>query len=309
VSDHRWQGYSHEELYRQLHTGPGPGASHGAATRWSALATALADIDADVRKGVMNSHSEWSGSAGDSARDGLHPLSNWAQQAASSADVMRVSHELQAEYVSSARAEMPPPVPVAAEEPSGLMTGLTHLLGAQTDYEIAEAASDAAEQRAFDVMKAYQANTEANTATLGEFTSPPPVAAGIAPLAGAAGIAARQAVRARLARARRPGATAGTRSTRSTARRTTAPPKPVAAQPNPANTQSAATTPAGTQPATAKPAAQPPPAATQAAPPPRDTAPAPRDEQPDYHLVAREDVLDGEAGVSQAVIGQRVPHS
>ena len=50
------------------------------------------------------------------------------------------SAERQAGYVSKARADMPAPVAVTAEQPGALVTGLTHLFGGQTDHEKQEAA-------------------------------------------------------------------------------------------------------------------------------------------------------------------------
>ncbi|MBP2474665.1 hypothetical protein JOF53_003537 [Crossiella equi] len=173
MGDHRWQGYSHEELYRQLHTGPGPAASAASITRWQDMSRALADIDADIKSALANSRTGWTGKAADAATGALHPLAQWALEARQGAEAMRQSAELQAEYVGKARADMPEPKAVTAEQPSKLVTGIVHLFGGQTDYEVQEAAQSAAEQRAFEVMEVYQTSTAANTSSLGQFTAPP----------------------------------------------------------------------------------------------------------------------------------------
>lgn len=173
MSDHRWQGYSHEELYRQLHNGPGPAASAASIRRWSDMSAALADIDADIKQALGNSRAGWTGKAADAADAALHPLARWARDAQAGAELMRLSAELQAEYIGKARADMPAPKEVTAEKPNPLVTGVVHLFGGQTDYEVQEAAKAAAEQRAFEVMEVYQTSTAANTATLGQFTKPP----------------------------------------------------------------------------------------------------------------------------------------
>ena len=48
ASGNRWQGYSHQQLYNMLHSGPGPAAAGTAADRWSTMAGALSDIQQDI---------------------------------------------------------------------------------------------------------------------------------------------------------------------------------------------------------------------------------------------------------------------
>ncbi|WP_447004315.1 PPE domain-containing protein [Saccharothrix isguenensis] len=170
---HRWSGYSHEELYRQINSGPGPKASHASMERWQGVSTALTDINAELLDGVQRSGATWESPAADRARGGLNPLAAWAEDARSGAEVMRISAELQADYISKARSDMPPPVKVTAEEPNLLVSALTNLVGGQTDYEKQEKAQNAAEQRAREVMTTYASSTVSNTSTLGQFHQPP----------------------------------------------------------------------------------------------------------------------------------------
>ncbi|GDY29153.1 PPE domain-containing protein [Gandjariella thermophila] len=189
--DHRWQGYTHEELFTKLNSGPGPSASAASAERWRGVADALAEIDQELSRGVAASGAAWEGVAAEAARAGIGPLAEWAAQARTSADVMRLSAELQADYVSKARAEMPRPVAVTSEQPGAVVRGLTHLFGGQTDYENQEAERSAAEQRAFQVMADYESNTASNTSSLGRFGPPPEVVGAAAPMHGdSAGAAA-----------------------------------------------------------------------------------------------------------------------
>lgn len=181
----RWQGYTHQELYDMLHTGPGGSAAGTAADRWSGLSSSLADIQQDISAGVTASGAAWTGGAADAARDALGPLGDWARQASNAAEVMRVSTELQGSLLGRARADMPAPVPVTAERPSGLTTTIAHLFGAQTDYEIQEAASNAATQKAYQVMLDYESGTQDNTETLGEFGLPPELVVDTAPITSA----------------------------------------------------------------------------------------------------------------------------
>ncbi|USX50907.1 PPE domain-containing protein [Lentzea sp. HUAS12] len=171
--DHRWQGYSHKELYERIHSGPGPSASFASMERWQGVSAALTEINDDLHKGITLSGAKWQGKAAEMAQSGLNPVAAWADSARTGSDVMRYSAELQAGYISKARADMPAPVAVTAEQPGALVTGLTHLFGGQTDHEKQEAAQDAAERRAREVMSTYASSTSANTSTLGQFSQPP----------------------------------------------------------------------------------------------------------------------------------------
>ena len=182
AADTRWQGYSHQELYDQLNSGPGAQAAAPAADTWAGLSQALDELQQDIGAGVRASGASWEGIAADSARDALGPLGDWAQQASSAADLMRVSTELQAGLLAKARADMPVPVQVTAEQPNGLVTALQHLIGEQTDHEIQEAAANAAEQQAFQVMAQYESGTFDNTATLGDFAPPPDLVVDTSPI-------------------------------------------------------------------------------------------------------------------------------
>ncbi|MBB5805970.1 hypothetical protein F4560_005738 [Saccharothrix ecbatanensis] len=170
---HRWSGYSHEELYRQINSGPGPKASHASMERWQGVSTALTEINTELLSGVQRSGATWEGAAADKARGGLNPLAAWADDARAGAEVMRISAELQADYISKARSDMPPPVKVTAEQPNLLVSAFTNLVGGQTDYEKQEKAQNAAEQRAREVMTTYASSTVSNTSTLGQFHQPP----------------------------------------------------------------------------------------------------------------------------------------
>jgi hypothetical protein len=173
MGDHRWQGYSHQELYERIHAGPGPAASFTSMERWQGVSAALSEINDDLHNGITASGAKWQGKASEMAQAGLNPIAAWADNARTGADVMRYSAELQAGYISKARADMPSPVVVTAEQPGALITGLTHLFVGQTDHEKQEAAQDAAERRAREVMSTYASSTTANTSTLGQFSQPP----------------------------------------------------------------------------------------------------------------------------------------
>jgi hypothetical protein len=172
---HRWRGYSHDELYRKIHAGPGAAASTAAISRWADMSSVLSEVTGDLHGAIETAGATWQGVSAENAWAGLGPLGTWADDARVGADVMKLSAELQAEYVSKARSDMPKPLPVTAERPSSIESGLAHLVGVQTDFERQEATQSAAEQRAYDVMSTYESSTKDNTSTLGRFTRPPTV--------------------------------------------------------------------------------------------------------------------------------------
>lgn len=179
--DVRWRGYTHQELYNAINSGPGAGASAAPAARWGAISSALGEIGDDLTSGLAATVDGWSGGAASSAYSGIAKLAHWADDAHTAADYLRTSTEVQADYVTKARADMPPPVKVPQPGPCDILGGLTQLFFGQIDAEIIEAAQDAAATRAFEVMSTYETNTAANTGSLHGFQAPPQVVAPTVP--------------------------------------------------------------------------------------------------------------------------------
>jgi hypothetical protein len=175
--DVRWRGYSHQELYDAINSGPGAAASADPAARWDAISGALSEIGGDLSSGIGTAHQHWSGAAAESALGGIAQLARWAHDAQANAASVRASAEAQADYVTQARATMPVPVKAPEPGPAGWLGGLVSLFTGQLDAEIIEAAQDAAATRAFEVMSTYEHNTATNTGSLRAFDAVPVVTA------------------------------------------------------------------------------------------------------------------------------------
>jgi hypothetical protein len=185
MGDHRWRGYDHPELYKMIHEGPGPGASNTMDERWGSIATTLDQINSDLNQGLAKLGANWEGVAADSTRQGLSPLGQWATDAQTGANVMKISAQDQANFVSTARSSMPEPVPVTTESPSALQMvaagasgnpfAIADVIRQQNDHEAQEARQSAAADKAVEVMQTYQSNSEWNSNTLGQFVAPPDV--------------------------------------------------------------------------------------------------------------------------------------
>jgi hypothetical protein len=176
--DVRWRGYTHQELYDAINSGPGPAASADPAARWDAISTALAEIGGDLTSGIGAAHEHWGGAAAEAALNGIAQLARWANDAHATAADVRASAEVQADYITQARADMPEPVKAPEPGPSGWLGDLVSLFTGQVDAEIIEAAQDAAATRAFEVMSTYEHNTAANTGSLRAFDPVPVVTFG-----------------------------------------------------------------------------------------------------------------------------------
>jgi PPE family protein len=168
----RWRGHTHEELYQLLHDGPGAAASAAPSRRWAALATTLTEIGANLDAALNRAGQGWTGRAAGAAYDQLAGTATWADTAAEQAAAMRESVETQADNIARARAEMPAPENVPSPEPDPTVPAVAGLVGTATDLEPVEAAASAGEQRAYEVMAAYERDSTRTAGALAEFAAP-----------------------------------------------------------------------------------------------------------------------------------------
>ncbi|SFR18478.1 PPE family protein [Lentzea waywayandensis] len=184
MTDHRFQGYGHPELYKMINSGPGVSASIPVEQGWKTIAATLAQIDADLHTGLSKMGADWESDAADAAQGALSPLAEWAGFAETGATTMESSARLQGEYIADARKKMPEVVPITTEKPgfldiaAGALTGpagMAHVVGQQVDHERQEAAADNAAAKAVQVMEDYQSDSRWNSSTLGDFPTPPQV--------------------------------------------------------------------------------------------------------------------------------------
>ena len=184
----RWRGHEHRELYTMINSGPGAKASDAQNQYWSSLTAELKDIDDQLNKALSGMKATWEGAAADNANSGTTPLQTWAGDAQTGSSVMHASTVDQAEFVSTARAEMPEPVEVTTPAPSfwdkatagaALLTGdagpAAAVAAQSSDHEAQEAAKEKAAQKAVDTMQTYDSNSTWNRNTLGTFVPPPDV--------------------------------------------------------------------------------------------------------------------------------------
>jgi hypothetical protein len=173
-------------MYKMINSGPGAGASNAQTAYWSGLTEELGHIDKDLNDALGKLQTSWQGLASADATTAINPLQQWAGDTQTATSVMRISSEDQANFVSTARAEMPKPVEVTTPAPSGWQqagAGVMAVFGnpgpalavvqQSADHEAQEAAQAAAAQKAVDTMETYESNSTWNRNTLGTFVPPP----------------------------------------------------------------------------------------------------------------------------------------
>jgi hypothetical protein len=168
----RWRGFTHRDLYLMLHDGPGAAASAEPSRRWAEIASTLTEIGQDLQKALDLTGSGWTGRAAGAAYSRLSTTVAWANATGTSAGAMRTAVEDQANHIAKARAEMPKPEDVPATQPDPTVAPALQVVGAQTDAEAAEAAASSAEERAVEVMTAYETSTSGTTGGLATFAKP-----------------------------------------------------------------------------------------------------------------------------------------
>ena len=171
----RWQGFSHEDLYKMLHDGPGAAASAEPSRRWAEVASTLTEIGQDLKKALDLTGDGWTGPAAGAAYERLSTTVEWAATTGAGAATMRTSVEDQATHIAKARAAMPKPEGAPAAAPDPTVAPVVTVIQTQTDAEAAEAAASAAHETAVAVMTAYENDTNTTTAALATFTAPEPL--------------------------------------------------------------------------------------------------------------------------------------
>src|SRR5947208_11999435 len=118
----RWDGHSHKEIYDWMQSA-NPKASTEQSTYWDGLTKELEKIDGDLQKELGRINASWEGQAAEHTKDGLTPLAQWAGKAQTGSTVMKVSADLQASNISTAKHAVPKPVEVNTPEPGFMEKG------------------------------------------------------------------------------------------------------------------------------------------------------------------------------------------
>lgn len=113
-----WMTFSHEDLYKMVHTGVNLEGAQNAATNWKKIGEDIAGVRESLLKAVEDSTVGWDSESARLARDGLTEVTNWVDDTATYAHKVSAAITTETSNVEAARAAMPPPpAPPAAPVP------------------------------------------------------------------------------------------------------------------------------------------------------------------------------------------------
>ncbi|HWM56508.1 MAG TPA: hypothetical protein VNO83_01640, partial [Pseudonocardia sp.] len=173
MSDVRWEGMTHAEIFRRVQAGPGRGASAAVESAWVDTESVIRGIEEGLVAAIEQAGSGWEGAAADATRAGLTPLGRWAADAVGDARLTAGGVQAQGEQAAWLRSAMPSPTTPLWDEPAGRPA--PDPLYILEDVEALErrGAEDAAQ--AVHLMNTYTSNSYANISAMDYWTVPPPV--------------------------------------------------------------------------------------------------------------------------------------
>jgi hypothetical protein len=176
VSDIRWEGYSHEEIYAAVHQGPGRSISAAAEAAWAATEALILRVDERIAAAMAQSAGGWEGSAAEATRTAMTPLGQWALDSANDAKITAQAVSTQGEQARELRNAMPEPNTAQFEAEYGrALTDPTYIFHGRDDLQAAEQESANRAARAIDLMNGYTNNSYENRSHMDYWTLPPQV--------------------------------------------------------------------------------------------------------------------------------------
>lgn len=174
-----WRDLTHQQVWQQVHAGPGPYVSDSAAGAWRNAESALRQIDSDLDAAITKA-AGWTGAAADATRGGLTPLGGWAVDATGSAGRAAASlteHQVQVAWV---RANLPEPGPAPAIDPPIPLSDAGVDPAVLQNWTVTVGRDAALADQAFHVMDTYATNTALIQQQVPTWTPPPAVTVSVA---------------------------------------------------------------------------------------------------------------------------------
>src|SRR3954454_16939293 len=175
MSDVRWEGLSHEEIYSRVQQGPGRLASSDAEAAWNTVESTIRAVDAQLTRAVKQIGAGWQGRAADAVHGGMTVMSNWALDAAGDATLTKNGIAAQAEQAGHLRSAVPPP---RTEEWNRLVNQQVPgvgLMSAMGDLGALEERMANDHAVAVDMMNRYSSQSSDNQRMMNYWTQPPTV--------------------------------------------------------------------------------------------------------------------------------------
>lgn len=176
---------SHETIYQHITGGPGSAGLMDASQGWRSVAAKLQDLHRVVEQAIRGISAAQQGAAADAATRATMTLMPWLDGSVTEANAMAARIAEQAGSFAHTRDNMPQPVKVPdvsfSQDPATWMAdhAVEWLPGIQTQHERDQVAAQQAEQRARELMTAYQASSNDNVAVSQEFPAAPVIVADV----------------------------------------------------------------------------------------------------------------------------------
>ncbi|MEV8442865.1 hypothetical protein AB0425_36265 [Actinosynnema sp. NPDC051121] len=173
-------GITHQELHDGVHVGGDPGIVGEHGDLWTQLGNELVEFNDAIVKAIADSEPDWTGKAGDQARQAMAGLAQKAGETAVAAQLAGTLFAQQSRALSTARANVPPP----PAEPFDVDAANRRLMTTTDPVALVmRAAADRAEflrqqeehRQAADAVEKYD-RTVAQTAAAQPAFAPPPAA-------------------------------------------------------------------------------------------------------------------------------------
>jgi PPE family len=175
MSDIRWEGFTHDEIYARVQQGPGRAASADAEAAWSTVESTIRAVDEQLTRAVRQVGAGWQGAAAERVHGGMNVMSNWALDAAGDALLTKHGIAAQAEEAGHVRAAMPPPHTAKWNDTVGQVVAGAGLVPGMTDIGPLEDQMANDRARAVELMNQYSARSSENRQMMNYWTQPPTV--------------------------------------------------------------------------------------------------------------------------------------
>ena len=175
MSDVRWEGLSHEEIYARVQQGPGRLASSDAEAAWNTVESTIRAVDAQLTRAVKQIGAGWQGRAAEAVHGGMTVMSNWALDAAGDATLTKNGITAQAEQAGHLRSAVPPPRTEEWNRIVNQQVPGVGLMSAMGDLGALEEKMANDHAVAVDMMNRYSSQSSDNQRMMNYWTQPPTV--------------------------------------------------------------------------------------------------------------------------------------
>jgi len=174
-----WMARSHQQLYDDIHTGPGVEGTMTMQDTYARIGSLFAAVDGQIQAGLARIGVAYEGEGSDAAQSGITVLQQWTLDAQTGSQLASGIVAAQADSYTGARDTMPEPVQVTAQD--GFFDKVYDFFGGTTAREEQEEQAREAHIRAAQVMSTYDMQSASAVNAMPTFVPPPSVTVEVPP--------------------------------------------------------------------------------------------------------------------------------